>query len=128
MTKKRGAQPGNTNALRHGYHSHRFKPTQLADLEVQFGEDLSNEIFAVRVAISDLIIMAGKHDKTKPDLIGTLDTLSGASIRLATLLRTQDALKNRTNDILTILNGVLTEALDELGFKSPAGMARSDLK
>jgi len=128
MPRKKGGQPGNTNALRHGYHSHRFKPTQLADLEVQFGEGLSNEIFAVKVAISDLIIMSGKHDKTKSDLVGTLDTLSGASIRLATLLRTQDALKNRTSDILSALNVGLTEVLDELGFKPPAGMARSDFK
>lgn len=129
--KKKGAQPGNINAMRSGFYSRRYTPLELSDLETDLGDlgvGLSSEIVDLKIHIRRMMEMADAKDTSTSDKIGSLDALGSSYIRLASLIRTNDALKNRTNDILTVLNGVLTEVLDELGFKPPAGMARSDVK
>jgi len=44
----RGAQPGNLNALRHGFYSRYFRSIELADLD-QLSAGLESEIAMLRV-------------------------------------------------------------------------------
>jgi hypothetical protein len=48
--RKRGAQPGNLNAFRHGFYSKLFKPLNAEDLEGIFSTSLEEEIAMLRVA------------------------------------------------------------------------------
>jgi hypothetical protein len=43
--RSRGAQPGNTNALKHGFYSKRFSQLELTDLETALGDGLGDEVF-----------------------------------------------------------------------------------
>ena len=52
MTKRlRGAQPGNTNALRHGFYSRYLHQLELDDLDQIVIEDMDSEIALVRSLI-----------------------------------------------------------------------------
>jgi hypothetical protein len=46
-----GAQPGNTNALRHGFYSRRFCRAEKDDLQRNLLNNLDDEIALLRVAI-----------------------------------------------------------------------------
>jgi hypothetical protein len=50
MKRKRGGQPGNQNALKHGFYSAGFKERELRALDSGSPEGLANEIELVRVA------------------------------------------------------------------------------
>jgi hypothetical protein len=49
--RKRGAQPGNTNALKHGFYSHRFNNLEISDLNTALSDGLTDEIALLRVII-----------------------------------------------------------------------------
>jgi len=48
--RPRGAQPGNTNALKHGFYAKHFNQLELSDLETALSGGLDNEIEMLRVA------------------------------------------------------------------------------
>ena len=49
--RSRGAQPGNTNALRHGFYSRNLHQLELDDLDQVAGEDMDSEIALLRSLI-----------------------------------------------------------------------------
>jgi hypothetical protein len=51
MTRKRGAQPGNRNAIKHGFYSEQFKHAEKMSLGQVEQADLSNEIELFRVEL-----------------------------------------------------------------------------
>ena len=83
---KRGGQPGNLNALKHGFYSKQFQKRELTDLED--AGDLDEEIGMMRVVTRRLLEMArGCTDMN--ELIGVLNTLGLASTRVAGLMKAQ---------------------------------------
>jgi len=48
LKRSRGAQPGNSDALKHGFFSQQFSQIKLTDLETALGEDLRVEIAFMR--------------------------------------------------------------------------------
>jgi len=46
--RKGGGQPGNTNALKHGFYSRRFCDLELGDFESSLGDDLQSEVAMLR--------------------------------------------------------------------------------
>lgn len=104
--RKRGAQPGNRNAIKHGYYSRRLR-----EMETDAGLE---EVIAM---LRDLLRRAAEQTiDPKPDLVNllkALDTISAASDRLARLLRAQkelDGTHTETPDPLAV-------ALDEIARK-----------
>ncbi len=54
--RKRGGQPGNQNARKHGYYSKHFSPEQMKQLEViDYHKGLDPEIKLLRVKINSLL-------------------------------------------------------------------------
>lgn len=107
--RKGGGQPGNTNALKAGYFSRRFTPLDISDLETLLHADgLQSEINLMRVTIRDLQEIA-HGENTKQDLMQTLNTYGAATIRLASLLRTNQALAKRQTDVAGMLYQVIEE-------------------
>jgi len=107
--RKRGSQPGNTNALKSGFFSRRFTDLELSDLETLLEADgLNSEINLMRTQIRRLQEIANGQD-TLEALTSTLNTLGTATRNLAALLRTNQALTNRRSDTVSLLAQAIEE-------------------
>lgn len=89
--RKRGGQPGNTNALRHGFYSRRFTKIELADLDnLPDGDQLADEISLFKVLIRRMFEQA---DTVSPDdyeaWLKALNMIGLAMTRLAGVVRAQ---------------------------------------
>jgi len=111
--RKPGGQPSNTNALKAGVYSTRFHPLELADLEVEVRQGLEDEIAMMREQIHRLVYYS-KDENSIKSISDNLNTLGTAATKLANLIRTQQALHSRTNEISSILSQAITEGLYEL--------------
>jgi len=132
--RKKGGQPGNTNALRHGFYSRKFQELEAADLD-QIRAGMVDEIAMLRVSIRRVFDhstdLAEAIEQLKQELIsrtGTdsdnsqafsklnvlssaLSTLGIATTRLAHMLRTQQFLDGGSDDPLEEL---ILEALENM--------------
>ena len=124
--KRRGAQVGNLNALKHGFYSDRFKKGEIDDLEAvaQAQNGVQDEIILMRVLIRRVFEQATcqaeeSSDDPKNDLetwSNALNALGAASTRLAGLLRVQQVLTSgSSNEILNALSTALKEVSSEIG-------------
>ena len=86
--KKRGGQPGNNNALKHGFYASRFTPTDRQDLEDYDFTGLVDEVILLRVYIRRIIEQSANLTKLE-DSLTVLRALSIASTTITRLLRTQ---------------------------------------
>lgn len=122
MAKKtRGAQPGNLNALKHGFYSRSFKDLENTDLEAMLAQDLESEIAMLRVVVRrafELSTTPGGdeveigHDLDKA--IHVMNSLGMASIRLGSLLKVQAMLGKREGDIGAVISEALKEVARDL--------------
>jgi hypothetical protein len=122
MPRKKGGQPGNTNALVSGMYSHRFTPIELSDLEVSLQHNLLDEIALVKVSIRRLFEYTDSKKKN-PNLAKTLMDLSTASVKLATLLRTQSALAAHSTDVAILISSAIEKVFNEIKSDYPTRLA-----
>jgi hypothetical protein len=115
--KRPGGQPGNLNALKHGFYSRALKQAQNLELEAATliaVDDLTGEIALLRQRI--LVLLDAAPEK--------LDLLCIASRALANLARTQYHLKGSDAAHLgDALTGVLASI--ELAMSTPAEAPRA---
>ena len=111
MSKRnRGAQPGNTNAIRHGFYSKLFRETESEDLEALKLQDLTSEIYLMRVLIRRAFTVCSPENT--PDV---LQLVGIASVRLAHLLRTQELLGGSESDgIAEAISQAISEVMVEM--------------
>ena len=113
--RKRGAQPGNVNALKHGEYSKRLRQVTPFDADTAIATGLDDEIAMLRVAMRRVFRFAEEDDQQDIKTWGNaLNLLSGASARLASLLKTQQQLGNEGDVVLEALNQALAEVTREL--------------
>jgi hypothetical protein len=106
--RKRGAQPGNLNALRHGFYSPRFNSHELTDLDISPQRSLEGEIAMLRVFMRrTLDLVDGMDDQD--EMVRVLGALGVAALRVARLLQAQSALGNGE-----LISGELSLALNEV--------------
>jgi len=118
--RKRGAQPGNHNALKHGFYSHRFNRLELSDLDTALGDGLEDEIALLRVIIRRVFEYAADDEKQNLDQWSrTLNTLGAASTRLAALIRTQQVVSGGGSSVLDLLSEAIGGISHELGLSEP---------
>ena len=86
--RKRGGQPGNTNALKHGFYSRRFTTLEHNDLESTLDDDLQSEVEMLRVQIRRVFDRSSEIDNLEQATY-LLRILALAVGRLAALLRVQ---------------------------------------
>ena len=113
-TRTRGAQLGNTNALKHGFYARAFRDLEAADLDMLLRDGLTDEITMLRVMMRRTMDLA---DKIKDvDTIGaTLGVLGMTATRLAGLLRTQKILGGDNSSTAAAIAQALSEVATELG-------------
>ena len=115
LKRKRGAQPGNSNAVKHGFYSHRFNALELKDLDTVLQDNLVDEIALVRVTIRRVFEYADTEAESLADWEAALNTLGASSIRLAGLLRTQKLLTGSGGDVVSLISEAIGEISHELG-------------
>ena len=114
MTRKRGAQPGNLNALKHGFYSRVYRETEHFDLNCLDITELESEINGLRVFIRRTMELADGVDDLNT-AISTLYALSMAASKVAMLARTQQLLQGSQDDrISEALNIALDQVKVEL--------------
>lgn len=119
-TRKRGAQPGNTNALKHGFYSRRFTAGDFEDLEARLSEGVSDEIAMLRVIVRRMFnaalesSAADPRDQDLEQLAATINTLSIAAIRIGNLLKLQRMLGTEENDTSQVISQALADIAIEL--------------
>jgi len=107
MPKKRGAQPGNTNAFQHGFYDSSLPPIQwdqppspnINRLEIYAADTLEPEIQALRVLIRRLASFQDEPDPEMKDPDAPFKTLLSASHRLDTLLHIQNTLQAYVSEL-----------------------------
>jgi hypothetical protein len=71
--KSLGAQPGNTNALKHGFYASVFKPEEIRKLETIKNNEVDDEIALIRVLIKRTV--ASMFEQTDLDLLDYLKAI-----------------------------------------------------
>jgi hypothetical protein len=113
ISSRRGAPPGNLNALKHGFYSRQFKKSDLAGLENCDFDGLKDEITIMRVYIRRLI----QQSSDSPDLYetaGVLRILCLATANLTRLIKTQHLLISDSDDPFRDLRQALEEISQEI--------------
>ncbi len=138
--KKRGGQPGNTNALKHGFYTKNFSLTERRSLQEIEGVVLSDEIGLLRVLIRRFAnqikgsqgVSLNDSAQAEADSIRIsavphtsvcglhLSVISEAMLRLASLLRTDNMLGGSDHDKLgealaRSMSAVLEELREDAG-------------
>ena len=111
LKRKKGAQPGNLNALKHGFYSRQFQERELTDLEEIDAEGLENEIAMLRVMMRRLMERVN-HCEDLEQLNAVVGTLGMASSRLASMLRTESFLGKKQSVDDEISQGLRAAAID----------------
>lgn len=112
--RKRGAQPGNLNAFKHGFYSKLFEPLDREDIENLLSMDLDEEIVMLRNATQQTFSLANQVDDID-QAIRVLGALGLASIRTSRLLKSQKEIGNGDN-VLSAVSNAINEVLKEWGW------------
>ena len=114
--KKRGGQPGNTNALKHGFYTKQFSITERRGLQEIEGVVLSDEIGLLRVLIRRFAEqIKGSQGVSLNESAQHLAVISEAMLRLASLLRTDKLLGGSEYDSLgAALSRSMAAVLEEM--------------
>jgi hypothetical protein len=111
--KKRGAQPKNLNALRHGFYSRAFNQVENTDLDTLMTEGLSDEINMLRVVTRRVMSLAQDAEDIEETTM-LLGALGMAATRLAGLLRTQKMLGQQQDDTNQAISDALASVIAEM--------------
>lgn len=97
MNRKRGVQPGNRNAIKHGFYSDQFRQAEKIGLSLIQQTDLTNEIQLFRVQLrryleAETVALDQMDYETR---LQALHTFSLAAECFNRLVRTQAILNSR---------------------------------
>lgn len=115
IPRKRGGQPGNRNAVKHGFYARSWKYRDRKGLEEVDPVGLADEIALMRVCIRRLA------ETFTPDLpqeqqMRFMRTLSQAAYALNRMVRTQQLITpEEESELRQVLNRALSEVTQELG-------------
>ena len=116
VTRQRGGQQGNRNALKHGFYTRQFNPTDIADLNKFDFTGLDHEIILLRVLMRRLVESARSLADSE-SLSALLRHITLTSIALIRLYHTSFIL----NGLSTEKGLALFEAVAQLEAASKAG-------
>lgn len=115
--RKRGAQPGNLNALKHGFYARNFTELEVKDLETILGSGLINEISMMRVLARRVFDLMGQAE-TAEEAARALSVLGQAVARLAGVLKVEKMLGPGSDEVSHAISQALGDVLKE--FKNGA--------
>lgn len=123
--RKPGAQPGNKNALKHGFYAERFTKEETRRLDATDKIDVTSEIALLRVSIDrlteeldfDKIVHTDSNgNKSRDDhYLKALNTLAIMTQSLSTLTRTHYLIRGKSGDVHDTILRALEELRIEMG-------------
>jgi hypothetical protein len=121
VKRKRGGQPGNSNAYKHGLYSKNFSLAERRSLEAANGVVLGDEIALLRILIRRFAEeILSSQAATPIETAGNLAVVSEAMLRLASLLRTDHMLGGaQSSTFIKQLSLALEEIADENTHNQP---------
>jgi hypothetical protein len=111
--RRRGAPPGNHNALKHGFYTTRFKKADLTAYQTAEFTGLAEEIALLRIYIRRVVELGVGVDQLAQS-INTLRALSLAIACLNRLVKTQVLLASSDDEISIAIREVLDELTNTL--------------
>jgi hypothetical protein len=114
--RKRGGQPGNSNAFKHGFYTQNFSRTEVKGLQAIQGVVLGDEIKLLRVLIKRFADqIEHSNGVALPESAHCLAVISEAMLRLGTLLRTDHLLGgSESSTLIKELNLALAGIAEEM--------------
>lgn len=114
--RKRGAQPGNTNALQHGFYSPAMRQAEISDLRTLLEDAgrLDDEIAMLRVMARRLAETSEKSIDAE-DIVATTNAFGAAVTRLAGLMRVQQFLAGSSTNTAQAISAALSAVMKEMG-------------
>ncbi|MGB8214106.1 MAG: hypothetical protein WCE68_11155 [Anaerolineales bacterium] len=108
QTRKPGGQPGNANALKHGFYSKSFTKAELKGLEENLNGEFTDEIEVARTNAGRLAeLLMDYKNMSIEDVVAASNALNNYLDRIQSLSRAQRYLyRNQTT---------IEQALEELG-------------
>ena len=111
--KKRGAQAGNTNALKHGFYSRQFREIDLSDLDaLQAG--LEQEIAMLRVQMRRSLETINANPPDPDYTLRSLAVLGSTATRIAQISRAHSILTGGDKSSLAAISQAISEINKEL--------------
>jgi hypothetical protein len=110
--RREGAQPGNLNALKHGFYSKHMRADELTDLAKVTAQNLNGEIGLTRVAARRVLALIDEA-KTTEEKVALLNAITMAAMRVASLLKTKNFLAGSNDD----MGAALQEALKDVALE-----------
>jgi 23S rRNA maturation-related 3'-5' exoribonuclease YhaM len=103
MSQKRGAPPGNKNALKHGFYAHAFTASEKSELSYDVNGQLTGEIKLLKTLINRTAEKVNHPDSepmTFQENLSTLHIISMAISRLESLYRSNELLYSNSDSDL----------------------------
>ena len=119
-TKKRGAPRGNTNALKHGYYSERFRKKEVENM-VFSSEKLEDEIKLLKVLILRMFEAADNEEDNLETWLKSLQTLGVSLTRLVTLLNAQQRMSGEKDDFRKAISDSVNRVTKSKGIDKRLG-------
>ncbi len=114
--RQRAKNPAKSGGAAHGFYSRQFTSLEQADLQSLLVGDLHDEIAMLRIALRRVLDLSeGISDLGQA--IRWLNTMSIASTRLASLVRTQRLLLGNDARIAETISQALSEVLKDFHLK-----------
>lgn len=111
--RRPGGQPSNKNALKHGFYSERFSPSEIHRLDT-VPADTTSEIALLRVFVSRVQALLDKSRFDEDDL-KKLNTLSLMVQSISTALRTNAFLKGGGSEVEQAIEEAMMLLREEWG-------------
>jgi hypothetical protein len=121
--RKRGGQPGNQNALKHGLYAHKYRHQEKVALTSAVGQDLLDEIDFMQVALRRFFDLADESESYLASYVKTAHTLAMTITRLADLTLAQMVLGIEDKKIALALSQAIAEVSRELRNKPEASFS-----
>jgi hypothetical protein len=116
--RRRGAQPGNINALKHGFYSRRFSPLEHRDLEDCPISDPFSEVVMLRVVQRRLFELSETvEDFDRLRLL--LNTIAKSAVAMDRLMRTSSLFTGSAHPLDGLLAQAFSGTLEDLNAKPP---------
>ena len=113
-----GAQPGNLNALKHGFYTSRLHKRDYTDLQTSDFKGLAEEIAILRVFTRHLVERYNASADLRETML-VVRTLCFASSCLNRMIKTQHYLLSQDDPVQDALVQALNEIYDEWGLREP---------
>jgi hypothetical protein len=122
--KKRGAPVGNTNALKHGFYSPRYRPVGSPMYD---DSGLLDQIAVLSLYIHQVMLLSEEIHSIK-DSLGIFRALSYSMACLNRLLRAQQLVSGGSQEEVNILRSSLSRILDQIYLDKLADLSKPDVQ